>query len=308
MEARAVIRRSWVRTVLVAALAVSVSACGGDSEASSTTPPQRFAVLSAFPAELAPLLERATVNDTAMVNGHVFRIGTLGGAAVVLGLTGVGLVNAATTTAAVLEQFQVTGIVVSAVAGSSLSIGDVVVPTAWRQPQGTAYPARREWLDAATALAAAGSVTFEQCTLLPTRPTAPEVCLPHQPAIVVGGVGESSDPYGGMAAGCLEGGGDVLGCDVEPPPSSRTSPRAFAVAAAEADTPIATDMETAAIAAEAAARGVPFIAFRAVSDGADDPLGLPGFPAQFFAYYRLAAYNAAAATTAFLERVGGSTK
>jgi hypothetical protein len=31
---------------------------------------------------------------------------------------------------------------------------------------------------------------------------------------------------------------------------------------------------------------------------------LPGFPAQFFAYYRLAARNAAAAAAAFLERVG----
>jgi nucleoside phosphorylase len=67
--------------------------------------------------------------------------------------------------------------------------------------------------------------------------------------------------------------------------------------------PVAEDMETAAVAAEAAARSLPFIAFRAVSDGAGDPLGLPGFPAQFFAYYPLAADNAAAAATAFLERV-----
>ena len=62
------------------------------------------------------------------------------------------------------------------------------------------------------------------------------------------------------------------------------------------------DMETAAIARETAARGLPFIAFRATSDGSGDPLGLPGFPAQFFAYYRLSAHNAAAATVAFLRR------
>ena len=31
---------------------------------------------------------------------------------------------------------------------------------------------------------------------------------------------------------------------------------------------------------------------------------LPGFPAQFYAYYRLAARNAAEATIAFLERLG----
>jgi adenosylhomocysteine nucleosidase len=62
-------------------------------------------------------------------------------------------------------------------------------------------------------------------------------------------------------------------------------------------------METAAIGREALARQVPFIAFRATSDGAEDPLMLPGFPAQFFAYYRLAAQNAAEASAAFLERV-----
>ena len=65
-------------------------------------------------------------------------------------------------------------------------------------------------------------------------------------------------------------------------------------------------METAAAAREAAARGVRFIAFRAVSDGAEDPLGLPGFPAQFFAYYRLAATNAAIAVTAFLEQLAAT--
>ena len=54
---------------------------------------------------------------------------------------------------------------------------------------------------------------------------------------------------------------------------------------------------------EAAARGVRFIAFRATSDGSGDPLDLPGFPAQFFTDYRLAAYNAAAAAIGFLEKL-----
>ena len=64
-------------------------------------------------------------------------------------------------------------------------------------------------------------------------------------------------------------------------------------------------METAAIARSAAAHRIPFIAFRAVSDGSDDPLGLPGFPFQFLAYYRLAARNAAIASAAFVEALGG---
>ena len=61
--------------------------------------------------------------------------------------------------------------------------------------------------------------------------------------------------------------------------------------------------QAAAIAREAATSGLPYVAFRAGSDGAGDPLGLPGFPAQFYAYYRLAARNAAAATIGFLERL-----
>jgi len=51
----------------------------------------------------------------------------------------------------------------------------------------------------------------------------------------------------------------------------------------------------------ASAHGVPFLIVRGVSDGAGDPLGLPGFPAQFFAYYRLAADNAATVVMRLLE-------
>jgi nucleoside phosphorylase len=97
----------------------------------------------------------------------------------------------------------------------------------------------------------------------------------------------------------------VFGCDVT---DSGSSSRAGFGADAEhpaQDAYVAVDMESAAVARAAAAAGLPFIAFRAVSDGEGDPLGLPGFPAQFFAYYPLAANNAAAAATAFLERLAG---
>jgi len=49
---------------------------------------------------------------------------------------------------------------------------------------------------------------------------------------------------------------------------------------------------------------VPFIGFRAISDGGTgDSLGLVGFLPQFSAYYRFAARNAAAAALAVLERL-----
>lgn len=268
-----------------------------------------LAVLSAFPAELAAVLERATVEDTVMVNGHVFRVGTLGGVPVVLGMTGIGLVNAAATTSAVLEQFNVAGVVVSAVAGSTLEIGDAVVPESWTLEDGSTYPVDRAWFELAGALALPGAVSLERCTIPPSDPSQTTVCVLQEPAVVLGGVGQSSDPFGGNAFPCQPDGGDVFGCDVGSAnaASSSGSDRGVraAVTAADPEMPIVSDMETAAIAREAAAHGVRFIAFRAVSDGAGDPLGLPGFPAQFFAYYRLAAHNAAAATVAFLERMAG---
>ena len=54
---------------------------------------------------------------------------------------------------------------------------------------------------------------------------------------------------------------------------------------------------------EAVAAGLPFVAFRASSDGSDDPLALSGF-LEFFAYYRLAARNAASAAAVFLGAGG----
>ncbi len=299
-----------LRSVLVAALALFVCACGGMVSVDSA-PPRRVAVLSAFPAELAAVLEQATVDDTVEIEGRVFRLGVLGGVPVVLGMTGIGLVNAAATTQALLDRFEVAGVVVSGVAGSMLQIGDVAVPAAWTLRDGTTYTVHNEWLDLAHEIAGPGTVALQRCIQVPAHTDEP-VCMPQEPAIVVGGVGRSSDPFGNAPLHCRPDGGDVFGCDV----ASDTAASGLTVdrralgtlAAADAEAPVVEDMETAAIGREAAARGVPFIAFRAVSDGAGDPLGLPNFLAQFNAYYRLAAHNAAAATVAFLERLAVGRK
>lgn len=299
---------TWPRGAVAAAVLAILFGCGGTVVVNSPPAPF-FAVLSAFPAETAPLLEQASVDDMMMFNGRVFRIGRLGGVHVAIGLTGIGLLNAANTTGAVLDGLPVTGIVFSGVAGSSLRIGDVAVPVAWSFKDGTTYPSHQAWLDLAAQLAPPGIVSFENCTVVPG--TGMPVCLPFEPALSVGGIGLSSDPYGRTPVACQPMGNDVFGCDVAAgttgaPADDRRSLGGAAGTAAEP--PIVEDMETAAVAREAAARGLPFIGFRSVSDGADDPLGLPGFPSQFFAYYRLAGRNAAAATIAFLERVAATPR
>jgi nucleoside phosphorylase len=272
--------------------------------------PGPIGVLSAFPAELAPLLERATLEETIVHEGRTFRVGRLGGVPVVLALTGIGMVNAERTTRALLERFAVRGVVVSGVAGSTRRVGDVDVPVAWALKEGPGHwPADPHWLELARALSAPGALTLERCTQLASGPSDERICLDHEPALAVGGVGQSGDSFGGKAYPCDPQGDEVSGCDVAPPGTAPRrppyDPRAMK--------PIATawsatvDMETAAIGREALARGLPYIAFRAGSDGAGDPLGLPGFPAQFYAYYRLAAHNAAAATVAFLERLAAAS-
>ena len=316
-------------TLLRAVVALCVGACNGDggdaghqatATATSTatptptpTPMSRLAVLSAFPAEMAPLLAQMTVDETVVVNGRNFRIGTLAGTPVILGMTGIGLVNAANTTAAVLDQFSPSGVIVSAVAGSNLNIGDIVVPETWSLADGSTFAVNASWFALAQEIAAANTVVLDDCTILPMSPSGPPVCLPNQPVMVVGGSGQSSDNFNNTAFPCQPNGGDVFGCDVEPsepaatpsPSGSGAVPSGMQTQRDDTVVPMVTDMETAAIAREATQRGVSFIAFRAMSDGAGDPLGLPGFPDQFFAYYRLAANNAAAGTVAFLQRLRG---
>lgn len=282
------------RLLGIAAVA-ALSACGSDDGGGKPRLP--LAVFTAFPGELLPIVEGASVDATETVAGRLVRSGTIGGVPVVMTMTGIGLQNAAETSAAVLDRFDVAGVVFSGVAGSPHRIGDVTVAQAWEFLEGSTYPVDQDWLEIAGRLAAAGSVTFDRCTERPSSPTDPPVCVPHEPAIFVGGVGQSSDPYAGYHPICLLNGGDVFGCDIDLPPAGASG------AGGGDEEPIAVDQETAAVAREAAMRGLPFIGFRAVSDGMGDPLMLPGFPQQFFTYYRLAARNAAKAVIAFLEEM-----
>jgi len=288
-------------------LALLAAACGNGSDADGESAAPLL-VLGAFPAERAALVECAAIESTMVIDGRVFRSGRLGGVPVVIGMTGIGLVNATATTRLALDRFAVAGVVVSGVAGSSLRIADVAVPEAWTLAGGGTFAADAAWLEVAAAVAGRAP-RLERCTSATVEGVARDVCFAHQPAIYVGGQGRSSDPFAGAALPCQPGAGEVFGCDTD---------SAGALAAGAEPTfephgpnntpapPAAEDMESAAVAQEAAARGLPFIAFRAVSDGSGDPLALPGFPAQFFAYYPVAAENAAAATEAFLAALGGN--
>ncbi len=271
--------------------AALLAACGSNGDAA-----RPVAIVTAFPAELGAVLAHATVDETRELDGQPVRLGRLAGVPVVMAMTGIGMVNAARTTAALLDAVPVRGVIVSGVAGSPYRIGDVVVPAAW-DAGGETHAADAEWLALARRLADISPAFLARCARVPSHGDA-EVCLDFTPAVIVGGRGESGDPFGDRPFVCQPGDHPVFGCDI-PLTTLRRAPRATAAER------VAIDMETAAIAREAQRRGLPYIAFRAVSDGAEDPLDLPGFPAQFFAYYPLAAHNAAAATAAFVGRLDG---
>src|SRR5690349_19392938 len=118
--------------VSVLALVLALAAPGSAADRLDSTP--RIAVISAYEPEWKALKAAAIETKSYSVNGAEFVTGLLGGRKVVLFLCGVSMVNAAMNTQLVLERFDVTGIVVSGIAGGvdpGLHVGDVTVAARW---------------------------------------------------------------------------------------------------------------------------------------------------------------------------------
>jgi nucleoside phosphorylase len=318
-------RVTAVIVVALAALAhLLVFAPRTDAEPAADASAHCVLVLTAIPAEIGPILDRVTQRAPAVtVDGRRFFPGRLRGRNVVVAMTGIGLINAEETARAALAGFAcIRGVVFSGVAGGEW-IGDVVVPDRWTEDGERYLP-----IDAGMRAAAQRATADHRLTLERTTPLGDPTCVCdispvvlnagpvlHEPEVVFGGDGKSTDPFPGVRVPCVPGGGDIAGCDpcgeLRPglPDLAAigdvlTSPdKLAAIFTMPPSDPGYTslDEETARAAAVAAEHDVPFIAFRAVSDGKGDPYGLPGFPVQFAVYRQLAADNAAIATMAFLE-------
>jgi nucleoside phosphorylase len=282
------------------ALRIPDPLCAVQYEACSPTPAPLVAVFTAFPRETAPFIDRMQTSETLTIQRWRFDVGTLGGARIVVVRTGIGKKNARLAARIVAERFRPVAMVFSGVAGSYLNIGDVAVPVTWVERPSNATVQSDPALLAIAEQVAAAPPPFVQCGPVPPVAPTQTVCL-QPPKLVVGGTGSTSDPYGENDFLCLPGSDDVFGCAPDPLAARGGAPRI----ARGAEPLAAVDMESASVARVADEFGIPFIAFRAVSDGAGDPLNLPGFPGQFFHYYAIAADNAAAATIAFLTRLSG---
>ena len=138
------------RVVAAAAALITVASfeVAGASSASRSHAPHdapagcapRLLVLSAFPTELGPLLDRSEPpgGNAVPVGKRTFYLGDLAGHRVVMALTGIGPVNAHDTTRLAISHFRcdghttITGIVFSGVAGGDY-IGDVNAATRWTE-------------------------------------------------------------------------------------------------------------------------------------------------------------------------------
>ncbi len=270
----------------------------------------RVAILSAFPAEMGLLLARVEQPQRHSVNGVEFTVGRLQGKAVVLFHSGISMTNAAMNTQLVLDRFRVTHLIFSGIAGGvnpALHIGDVTVARRWGQyldvlmaretGPGTYAPPvwmddvklpnfgalhprpvevrsaatprehKKFWFDADPALLAIAERI--QGTALADCDAARK-CLGHKPRVVIGGNGVSGPAFVDNAAF-----------------------RDYTFKTFEANV---LDMETAATAQVAYSNGVPYIAFRSLSDLAG---GGPG-ENELETFFKVAADNSATVLLAFL--------
>jgi adenosylhomocysteine nucleosidase len=325
-------RRAFVAVAVVLAAALVAAAptratakCSGDCA-------PRIGIVSAFGAEADLLVAETRSRRTQTIAGQRFTTGVLRGNRVVIVVSGVSMVNAALTTQRLVDHFRIERLVLSGIAGGidpARRVGDVVVPESWAMPMevywhhddsppapcGTAgelaclglrlarpdgrspssyrglfvrenqvtssqsgsagelvfdYGVDREMLAVARQLAPA----LERCG--PKARSAsgvdPKLCVAALPEVVVGGRGVSGTAFVADAAY-----------------------RSYLFEQLRAQ---CVDMETAALAHVARANGVPFIAFRSLSDLA----GAEGFNADVAALFAsgLAERNAAAVTLAFL--------
>lgn len=232
--------------------------------------PRPTAILSALAEEQGGLV--AHLDDPRQVQraGRVFWSGLLQGQPVVLGLSRIGKVAAATTTAALIEGFGVERVVFTGVAGGvgpSVRVGDVVVGAGFVQHDMDASPLFPRFevpLYGQTVFA--GDVRLTALLVRACRSALQHHMLDGTPV--------------GIHQGLIASGDQFIN-DVQ---QSEAIVRSLQ---ASGHAPLAVEMEGAAVAQVCADYGVPFAAVRTISDRADDTahIDFPQFVTQVASVY-----------------------
>lgn len=122
--------------LLIIILSAGVSALAQELVLCIDTP--CIGVMSAFSSELTILLDETQDKLEYQILGRTVTTGYLQGHPVVLGLSGVSMTNAAMTTQAWFDKFNISHLVFSGIAGGvnpNLNIGDVAIPEQWAEYQ-----------------------------------------------------------------------------------------------------------------------------------------------------------------------------
>lgn len=215
------------------------------------------AILSALPDEQAGLVARLVRAQRLTHAGRFFWRGELHERPVVLALSGIGKVAAATTTTALIEHFRVARIVFTGVAGGigdGVQVGDVVVARDYLQHDMDASPLFPRW-----------ELPGYARTRLPCDPRLSDLLLSAAGDCLSGAVVPSGckDPAHRVHHGLVVSGDRFV--------SGAQEARRLHDALREAGHDVlAVEMEGAAVAQVCLDYGIPFAAIRTISDRADD--------------------------------------
>ncbi|MFY3385856.1 5'-methylthioadenosine/adenosylhomocysteine nucleosidase [Paracidovorax sp. MALMAid1276] len=224
------------------------------------------AILSALPEEQNTLVARLAHPQRMTHAGRAFWRGELEGRAVVLALSGMGKVAAATTSTALIERFGAARIVFTGVAGGvgdGVNVGDVVVAEDYLQHDMDASPLFPRWevpgyarsrLRCDAALSAILLEAARDCVSSAERRFDLQSVIPGPPA----GRAPVSAHHGLVVSG------DRFVCAADEAHRLRSA----LVDAGHAV--LAVEMEGAAVAQVCYDYGIPFAAVRTISDRADD--------------------------------------
>ena len=218
-----------------------------------------IAILSALPEEQHGLAHALQDRNTVQHAGRSFEVGSLHGQRVVLALSGIGKVAAATTTAALIERFGAQSLVFTGVAGGmghGVHVGDVVVASQFVQHDMDVRPLFARWQ-----VPGYPSPTFDcdaalRQGLLQAAQDCVQACV-HWNEPMLAGLQPSAH------CGLIASGDQFI---VSAQISHRIREDLYG---AGYDT-LAVEMEGAAIAQTCADYGIPFAAVRTISDRADD--------------------------------------
>ncbi|GKS77779.1 5'-methylthioadenosine/adenosylhomocysteine nucleosidase [Acidovorax sp. SUPP950] len=221
------------------------------------------AILSALAEEQQGLIDALSRGRRTLHAGRTFWSGSLHGCEVVLALSGIGKVAAATTATALIERFGAARVVFTGVAGglgADVQVGDVVVAHDFLQHDMDASPLFPRW-----ELPGYGRTRLPCDDALAGRlADAAGECLAGGAAALLDGAGLPPPLRAPRVHWGLIASGDRFVSTVQ---ESQALRDAFTAAGHAV---LAVEMEGAAVAQVCSDYGVPFAAVRTVSDRADD--------------------------------------